>query len=525
MTKPSALRTIVLGTGSNYLRVFVRMFTGIITFRLLFHSLDAQGFGFYQLLWSTIGYTVLLDFGLGISVVRSLAARIDSDDPHAKQESREVVSTVFFAYVGLAFVLMGLVLWGGDRLLHSLTFDSAGAIDRYRTTALIFASVAVFSFPFGVFREALRGQGRPHVCNVIDVCCGLLQTGLIAWACLTHKPLELITLLSVSSSSLAYLIMGVVAMQEPEVRPRLTDFRWSRIRELSGFSIVAYLITMASILSMRVDQLVIGTLVSVQAIAIYTPGSKLMGLFHMLATQMQETLGPVAARLATQKADPSRLRTLFLKSQRWSVMVATLVVTPLLLDLRGAIALLAGELHPSDEMLLTARMLIIAIAAAVIAAECARRILMMAGHHRLLFWFAITESAINFSVSVWLSIRWRSCSGAAAGTLVALSTIAFTVMPVVACRVLDVKLSEFWLVISGRGLVANALAIGVAVVFFHAPVPLAPSARFVVGSLLCGLAALPGWWLHGLLPDERAFVQAQLAGRFSRVAMAGKEAP
>ena len=56
------------------------MAVGLITFRLLFENLSTTDFGFYQLLWGTIGYAVLLDFGFGFAVQKAIAHEEGAQD-------------------------------------------------------------------------------------------------------------------------------------------------------------------------------------------------------------------------------------------------------------------------------------------------------------------------------------------------------------------------------------------------------------------------------------------------------------
>ena len=67
---------IAWGSLSNYLKIVARIIIGLVTFRLLYGALDQSSFGLYQLLWSTVGYVVLLDFGFGFAVQKSVARSV-----------------------------------------------------------------------------------------------------------------------------------------------------------------------------------------------------------------------------------------------------------------------------------------------------------------------------------------------------------------------------------------------------------------------------------------------------------------
>ena len=60
-------------TYSNYFAVVARIVSGALIFRATFHYFTPEQFGFYALLWSCFGYSILLDFGLGFSTQRAAA--------------------------------------------------------------------------------------------------------------------------------------------------------------------------------------------------------------------------------------------------------------------------------------------------------------------------------------------------------------------------------------------------------------------------------------------------------------------
>jgi hypothetical protein len=65
---------------SNYLRTFVGIVVGLVTFRLLYQSMPKESFGFWSLLWSVFGYGILLDFGFGFAAQKRVAELSVSKD-------------------------------------------------------------------------------------------------------------------------------------------------------------------------------------------------------------------------------------------------------------------------------------------------------------------------------------------------------------------------------------------------------------------------------------------------------------
>ena len=509
---PSTLKTILYATSTNYLKVFVRMAGGIVTFRLLFKSLDHQDFGFYQLLWSTFGYLVLLDFGFGVSVQRAMAISAHATDETARRERREAVSTVFFSYVAIDLVVALALIVYGDKLLGTLSVTDPAALARYRLAAGIFSLGMLCGFPLGIYREALKGLNRIHLINLIDTIFFALTSGIISWGCLAHWSLPALMTASVSTAILPIVASVALALRNPDLRPRLKDFRLAQLRRLSSFSLFAYVTTMTGIIMGQSDQLVIGSLVSVQAIALYVPGFKLTQFYGMMSSQMQDSLGPIAANFGGA-GNREALRNLLLNSERWSVLVATLVLIPLLFDIRTALSLLTGEHSPPVEMTQTALLLIGSVYFSIVGSSCTKRILLMTGNHRGVGGFSVLEAAINLGLSLYLTMRWKNVVGAAAGTFIASVCVPFLLVPFYAAKTFQIPMVLF-LRIGARALLANVGALIAGALYWGYVPQFQPLLHFTLGALWCACAAIPGWWLVGMEEDERKRVTARLT-RFS----------
>ena len=91
---------------SNYLRTFVGIIVGLVTFRLLYQAMPRESFGFWSLLWSVFGYGILLDFGFGFAAQKRVAELSVSKD---WEKLSSVLSTILFFYLGVAVVMGGTV--------------------------------------------------------------------------------------------------------------------------------------------------------------------------------------------------------------------------------------------------------------------------------------------------------------------------------------------------------------------------------------------------------------------------------
>ena len=88
----------------------------------------------------------------------------------------------------------------------------------------------------------------------------------------------------------------MVAVIAPHLIPAWAYSVGNGCANLRVFSLVAYVITMTNVIMGQTDQLLIGGMLGLAAIALYQPGFKLAQMFGQFAIQLHDVLGPLAAR-------------------------------------------------------------------------------------------------------------------------------------------------------------------------------------------------------------------------------------
>src|SRR5205809_1094738 len=98
-------------TATNYLRMILQIISGILVFRTLYQHFSAEQFGYWSLLWSVFGCTVLLDFGMGYAAEREVAHCSATGE---WDRLNRLLSTMVWTFVGLGVVVLLIFV-----LIHS----------------------------------------------------------------------------------------------------------------------------------------------------------------------------------------------------------------------------------------------------------------------------------------------------------------------------------------------------------------------------------------------------------------------
>ena len=427
MTHDHVKRNVVKGALTSYLRIFVRMGLGLVTFRLLYQGLNAvpEQFGFWSLLWAVFGYGILLDFGFGYSAQKRVAElSVKQNWPAVSR----LLSTIFFFYLIMAIVAFTVgVIFSGP--LIDLFKVSPENHEEYRRIMIVFLAGIALAFPFGIFPEVLQGQQRMSTANSINIL-GTVAN-FVGVACVIYFRLSFMTLIVVSLVVvlLPYLLAMKLALDHmPGVKLRPGLFSLHTMVDTGKFSVYAYANTLSNVVRNKTDQPIISTILGVASVTPYQGGSKVGEMFGLLTKQIAEVLTPTAAHLHA-KGDSVALRDMMLGGLRYSVLAATplFIVTEFYME--GVIRLLTGVKQPTAPMLWVGELLVLWYYSLVLTHWVFKNMFMMAGQEKRLMWQSVAEAVVNVSLSVGLTLWLRHALGVEWGILgVAIGSVVPTAL-------------------------------------------------------------------------------------------------
>lgn len=407
-------RNILRNSISNYVRIVVAMGLGLVTFRLLYQGLSDEDFGFWALLWSLFGYGVLMDFGMGFSAQKRTAELSAKGD---WETLGQVLSTIFFLYLGIAVVIFGIGWFGQDQIVRIFKVSPEN-VGRFKLILVIFFGGVGLNFPFGIFPEILRGQQRIVLCNYIIVGFRVLNLALL-WAALRYDwGLLWIFVSALFCTTAPDMLSAVFALRGmPQVRLRPGNFRWAMVVETLSFSLITYVITMTNLILAKSDQFILSVTLPVAMIAVYQAGAKVAEIYQMFTKQLQDTLAPAAAHLHAI-GESGAIRDMLRNMTRISVMVGTPLFLLCAFYLRELISLLTGDAVPARDSVLAGEVILLWYYTSIITHSVAKQIFVVTGHHMRLFWLGLAETTLNVVISVALVLHWKSIIGVCFGSLI-----------------------------------------------------------------------------------------------------------
>lgn len=425
------IKSSLLGTSSWILNIGIAFFM----MPFLIHSLGDKHYGLWILVSTFIGYYGLLDLGLSSAVSRFISRAIGQND---KNERKTIICTSFYT-----FLLLGLIV-----LIATLVFTFFADIivsaedDLYlfRILLLIMGISLAVKFPLRVFYGVVLANLYQYISKLINIVITIIRTFLIVYVVISGFGLIAIATITALCSILSGICVTYFAFRiEAGISISPTLFRKNRLHQLFEYSIYVFLGRVANLLKYSVDSLVIAKFVSLGAVTHYGIALRLCDHFNSLMANIVNVATPVFSQ-EEGKGDFDSIREKFLFTIKISTYLAMFV---------GVMILMCGKpfIHRwmSHEYLDSYPVLVVLILPIIIG-SCQTplfSVLYGISKHRIVAYINISEGISNLVLSLVL-VKYYGILGVAIGTAIPMAITTTVVYPYYVCRVLEIKLNEYY---------------------------------------------------------------------------------
>jgi O-antigen/teichoic acid export membrane protein len=411
-------KRLAQNTISNYLSIAIIIVSGIFLTSFLFKGLGFEFYGFWSLLWTIFGFSVLLDLGLGKSLEKYCAEASFSGN---MDKFNSILSTIIFAYCIIALVI--IIIGGGMAFYLDSIFNlNQGKyvlnVAYYRKVFMLFTLGIALVFPTGVFPTILLAMQRSHLRNYVIVINKLIEVVGVWYIFHTEHSLMTLIIFTTSINLLSNIVMAIMAFRiMPGLKIRFRYIKTSTLKYISNFSFYISLLTICDLIIFSTDRLLLGMMANLSSIAVYHIATKIPLMISKVSTPFQGNLAPIAAILH-KSGDKEKLQQTMFDSTRITVFICTGAFTVAIPLVRP---ILYRWLKIEDETtIMVSYILICSMFILIIFRDTAKHFLLMTGHHRLFTKIAMAEAISNITLSI-IFVKLLGASGAAMG--VALGTL------------------------------------------------------------------------------------------------------
>ncbi len=304
--------TVFVGIAS-----FVAMLINLFVLPLFVKNLGADIYGIWIICGIILGYLGLLDFGFAQGLTRYVA------DARVKKDYDRLSGIVISGLILLLF--MGLVV--GTIIIVFRTqivdFFEIEAAHRHTASALLLVTglFSIVSWPLRITGIILQATLRIKEQSILNVVTNIFSSAVMLL--LVYRSFDIVSISIIRGFlGIVFWIPSLVMVLKyvPEIRWNLLLFSFSRIREMSSFSLGMFYAALLSMLAVRLDNLVIGKMISMTAVTYYAVSAKLFHFMGQWTRIICSTVVPTVYNL-NAAADKERITKLVYQGVKYRTMI------------------------------------------------------------------------------------------------------------------------------------------------------------------------------------------------------------
>ncbi len=316
-------RRNALGIYATYAAAIV---SGLVVTPIVLHQVGTEAFGIWSFIGSITVFLMVLDFGVGPSIVRFAAearGRRSLEDTNALAS----VGLALYGVIGAATLPVGLAIaW----LVPELVTTPADLVWPARISTFLVVLGIAFRFPLGLFNNLLLGQQRFDLQNLANFLSTALYAVLVALLIPRGGGLIVLGALTLATTLLRLVLpLAWLRSELPGLQLSRLHVTRARIRALASFSWSNFLVHLANTVVFSTDVVVVGIVLGAEAAALYAIPAKLFSFAYGLGSVGTRLLYPALSEYEGSR-EIDRQRRLLLTGLRGVTAATLLLALPLL---------------------------------------------------------------------------------------------------------------------------------------------------------------------------------------------------
>jgi O-antigen/teichoic acid export membrane protein len=450
--------------------------------------LGGARYGVWVIVFQTISYFVLFDFGLEQALVRFLSKYLSARD--FARINRTLSTTL-----GL-YLVLGSAIIVGVWLTATFLFDYVKVGDpamlQEGKSALkiigLYLGMRFYLMPYG---GSLGGFQRFDIARVLSIAEDVLRAGLMVWLLANGYGLVALAWTVVALSTLRYGTAYVILKRiHPEIAVSPRGFDRATAKDLLGYSKIMFGITLGWLVVFNTDSVLLGLLASSAAAGVYAPGAALVLHTRMIINAVG---GPLTAAVSHLEArnDMESVQRLYARGIKYCSYVSFFVSVGVIVYARPFVALwLEPEFAGAAEV-----MRVLAVSGAFFAPQIlGNAVLFGTDNHSHLLRVLVLEATAKIALSLIL-IGPYGLIGMAWAAAIPQFLLYVTLYPVLLARVLNVTPASIVLSSLRSGLTAMMIGLPVMLIMRFLMAPNSWAGLFTNVIAASAVTLLAGWFV------------------------------
>lgn len=425
---------------SNIL-MLVEILSTLLFTPFLIKTLGQAEYGVYQLVSSITSYLVLLDLGVGNSVIRYIARYREKNDLRG-QNTFLGITTIYYVLVAtLAIVISIFVLAVFPSMFENgLSTSEVSLAKKLFSITMCSAAFSLATSAFAntviAYERFLISKGTVIILTVFKILASVIALKM-GFGSMGIVILNFLMTVLTRSVYVMYVLFVL------KLRPSFNKIDFSYVKEIASFSSFILLQMVATQINAMSDQVLLGMFVNGASIiiGIYGVGAQILQYFKTIGSLFTSVLMPGLVRLVETGAGAKRLEEEMIRISRIVFMVLSVIWVIFAFWGRDFICLWAGE---ENEQAYFVAVLLMFPTIFSYSEGVGYQLLQSMGKHRTPAIVQVISASLNVGLTILL-IYWDPLKGAVIGTFISLCTCDIIIMNIMYKRQIGIRLTVYFI--------------------------------------------------------------------------------
>lgn len=430
-----------IGAVLSYVYMIFEVLSTLLLTPLIISSLGDAEYGVYKLIASVTGYLLLLDLGMGNSVVRYVAKYRETDDIESSKKFLGVC-VVFYSIVAAIVIALGavLIVFFQDIFAKGLSASEIGLSKKLLVLTVVNAAITLGS---SVFYNVIIAYSKFTVSkgtSIIQIIVRIILTIVALKLGFKSVAIVVINLLLTIVTRLFYILYVLYVIK---LKPRFKNISFGFIREIVAYSAFILLQMIATQINCHADQVLLGMFVASSAviIAVYGVGTQIVQYFQSIGQALGGILMPGVVKLVEKGATPKQLQDEMVRIGRYSLSILGIIFMGFAVNGKKFLSVWIGDRY--TESYFVALILMLAYVF-ILTESIGTQILWAKNKHQLQSVIKFCIVIVNVALTIVL-IKWNPLIGATIGTFISLMLGDVLCMNIVFRKEIGISIKEYYL--------------------------------------------------------------------------------
>lgn len=313
----------------SYISLFLTNVTNLVITPFIVRNLGDSEYGLYMLIGSIVGYTAVLDFGLGNTTTR-FVSKYRAQKDRVKEENFLFSTFIIYGIISIIVLIIGIIIY------YNLPYIFKNSLSPHEiyTAKIMFIILVVnlaFTLPMNSLIGIIKAYERFIFPRILTIGRVIIRITLIfILLSLGYKAIAIVVVDAILNLLMLVLSMMYVFIKL-KVKIKLHYFNLKLYQEILSYSFWIFISVIVDQLYWRIGQLILGIYASTTDVAIFAIGIMLGQYFMNFSTAISGVFLPRVTKMVTKDASNEELTDIMIRVGRIQFIVLGLILSGFIL--------------------------------------------------------------------------------------------------------------------------------------------------------------------------------------------------